>query len=307
MRDDLSKPYNPLSGHLKGRFGCKVFKVTIDAGFTCPNRDGTKGYGGCVYCNSEALVPKEYAGAVDIGVQLRLGINKVRGRHKAEKFIAYFQMNTNTHGPVGQLRRIYDEALIPEVAGVAISTRPDCLSDEVIEVLSEIKEKTGLWLELGLQSSNDATLERINRGHTAAEFVSAVERAHAAGIDVCAHVIIGLPGEGRQEALATAALVADLDLWGVKFHQLQVLKGTVLEAIYLNGGINTLELEEYSSVVVDSLELLSPSTVIHRLSGDAPRRLIVAPQWGVNKFIIDEMIIDLMLKRTTCQGAKYGL
>ncbi|MEK6759377.1 MAG: TIGR01212 family radical SAM protein [Deltaproteobacteria bacterium] len=307
MKDRLSKPYNPLSGYLKERFGCKVYKVTVDAGFTCPNRDGTKGSLGCVYCNAEALVPRDYAGAVDIGAQLRLGINKVRQRHKAEKFIAYFQMNTNTHGSVDQLRSIYAGALIPEVAGVAISTRPDCLSDEVIGILSEIKSTRPVWLELGLQSSNDATLLLINRRHSVADFSSAVARAHLAGIDVCAHIIIGLPGEGRTEALSTVRFVADLDIWGVKFHQLQVLKDTALEAAYLNGGLDILELEEYSSIVVDSLELLSPSMVIHRLSGDAPRRFIVAPDWGVNKFIIDEMIVDMMRKRNTRQGARYGL
>lgn len=306
MKDSLSKPYNPLSGYLKERFGCKVYKVTIDAGFTCPNRDGTKGSLGCAYCNAEALVPRDYAGAVDVGAQLRLGINKVRERHKAEKFIAYFQMNTNTHGSAEQLRSIYAAALIPEVAGVAISTRPDCLSDEVVGILSEIKSKRPIWLELGLQTSDDRTLERINRRHSVADFSSAVERAHAAGVDVCAHIIIGLPGEGRKEALATARFVAELDIWGVKFHQLQILKDTALEAVYLKGELHILELEEYASIVVDSLELLSPSTVIHRLSGDAPRRFIVAPDWGVNKFIIDEMIIDMMRKRKTCQGARYG-
>lgn len=307
MKDRLLKPYNPLSAYLKERFGCKVYKVTVDAGFTCPNRDGTKGSLGCAYCNAEALVPRDYAGAVDIGAQLRLGINKVRERHKAEKFIAYFQMNTNTHASVDQLRSIYAAALIPEVAGVAISTRPDCLSDEVIGILSEIKSKRPIWLELGLQTSNDATLLRINRRHSVADFSSAVGRARLAGIDVCAHIIIGLPGEGRPEALSTVRFVAGLDLWGVKFHQLQVLKDTALEAVYLKGELDILELEEYASIVVDSLELLSPSTVIHRLSGDAPRRFIIAPDWGVNKFIIDELIIEMMRKRGTRQGARYGL
>lgn len=306
MKDRLLKPYNPLSAYLKERFGCKVYKVTVDAGFTCPNRDGTKGLLGCAYCSAEALVPRDYAGAVEIGAQLRLGINKVRERHKAEKFIAYFQMNTNTHASADQLRGIYAAALIPEVAGVAISTRPDCLSDEVVGILSEIKSKRPVWLELGLQSSNDATLVRINRRHTVADFSSAAERARIAGIDVCAHIIIGLPGEGRPEALSTVRFVAGLDLWGVKFHQLQVLKNTALEAVYLKGELDILELEEYASIVVDSLELLSPSTVIHRLSGDAPRRFIVAPDWGVNKFIIDELIIEMMRKRSTCQGARYG-
>lgn len=306
MNDGLLKPYNPLSGYLKERFGCKVYKVTIDAGFTCPNRDGTKGSLGCVYCSAEALVPKDYEGPIDIGSQLQLGIDKVRGRHKAEKFIAYFQMNTNTHASMDSLRSIYSAALIPEVAGVAISTRPDCLSDEVIGILSEIKSKRPVWLELGLQSSNDRTLELINRRHSVADFSSAASRARLAGIEVCAHIIVGLPGEGRPEALSTARFVADLDIWGVKFHQLQVLKDTALEAVYLKGGLKVLELEEYCSIVVDSLELLSPSTVIHRLSGDAPRRFVVAPDWGVNKFIIDEMIIDMMMKRKTCQGARHG-
>lgn len=307
MKNGLPKPYNPLSAYLKERFGCKVYKVTIDAGFTCPNKDGTKGSGGCVYCSPEALVPRDYAGAIDIGAQLRLGIDKVRRRHKAEKFIAYFQMNTNTHASIDRLRGIYDGAIIPEVAAIAISTRPDCLSDDVVGLLSGIKAKRPVWLELGLQSSNDATLELINRGHSAADFSLAVKRARLAGIDVCAHVIIGLPGEDRSDVLSTVRFLADLDVWGVKFHQLQVLKDTAIEAVYLKGGIKPLELEEYASVVVDSLELLSPSTVIHRLSGDAPERLVVAPRWGVNKFIIDELIVEMMRKRGTRQGAKYGL
>lgn len=300
-----SRPYNSLSQHLKDRFGCRVYKVTIDAGLTCPNRDGSRGVGGCSYCVSSALLPKARAEGADVRSQLLEGIEYVKKRHKASKFIAYFQVNTSTHAPVGELEKLFRAALIPEVACVAISTRPDCLGDDVLSLLKEIKKERPLWVELGLQSASDATLERVNRGHTSAEFKDAALRLAASGIDVCAHVIIGLPGEQRADIIDTMRFLTSIPVWGVKFHQLQVLKGTRLEEEWKRGEVRTLELDEYASIVAECLEALPPEVVVHRLSGDSPLRYIVAPRWGGGKFRIIERITSVMTEKKTHQGAKY--
>jgi radical SAM protein (TIGR01212 family) len=307
MDKEITTPrlYNSLSAHLKDRFGCRVFKVTIDTGLSCPNRDGTKGSGGCYFCVSSALLPKAFTSGADVRGQLLEGIEYVKKRHKAEKFIAYFQLNTNTHGPLGELERIFKEALIPEVACIAVSTRPDCLGDDVLGLLREIKKERPLWVELGLQSANDSTLEKINRGHTAAEFADAVQRAAGIGLDVCAHAIIGLPGEGRADIINTMNFIASLPVWGIKFHQLQVLKGTRLEEAWKRGEVATLSIDEYAVLVAECLELLPPEMVVHRLSGDAPLRYIVAPRWGAGKFKIIDKITGVMMERKTFQGAKY--
>ncbi len=299
------KPYNSLSAHLKDRFGCRVYKVTIDTGLSCPNRDGTRGVGGCDFCVSSALLPKAFTSGADVRGQLLEGIEYVRKRHKAEKFIAYFQVNTNTHAPVKELEKTFREVLIPEVACVAISTRPDCLDDGVLGLLSEIKKERPLWVELGLQSANDVTLERVNRGHSAAEFKDAVLRAAAHGLDVCAHAIIGLPGEEKADIINTMRFIASLPVWGVKFHQLQVLKGTRLEEAWRRGEVRTLDIDEYASIAAECLEELPPHVVVHRLCGDAPLRYIVAPKWGGGKFRIIEKITAVLAERNTFQGAKY--
>lgn len=302
----MERPYYPLSDFLKARFGCKVFKVSVDAGFTCPNRDGTRGYGGCVYCDPSTLAPEGLSASMDVLAQLASGVEKVGKRHNARKFIAYFQSNTNTHAPLERLREIYFFSLRPEFVGMAVSTRPDCLGPDVLDLLCELKEKTHLWLELGLQTANDATLERMNRGHTVSEFEDALGRARARGIEVCAHVIIGLPGEGRDDILNTIGFLASRKVWGVKFHQLQVIKGTGLERMYREGSVKVLGLEEYAGLVVECLERLPRSTVIHRLCAEAPRRSIVAPQWGANKFMVIDRIRSVMAERSTFQGALAG-
>lgn len=293
--------YISLSDYLKGRYGERVYKVSLDAGFTCPNRDGTKGGGGCVYCDTAALASAGCApdGAGEsIASQLHSGMEKVRKRHKADKFIAYFQINTNTYGPVEHLRKIYYEAIgNPAVVGIAVSTRPDCVCERVLDLLREIKTVKDLWLELGLQSANDRTLEAIGRGHSAAEFEDAVLRARDRDIDVCAHVILGLPGEGKDEMMDTARFVAGLPVWGIKFHQLQVVKGTPLELMYNRGEVAPLSLEDYSDLVVECLEILPRGIVVHRLCGDVPERFLVAPRWGENKFMIIRRITDLLDKR----------
>ena len=299
--------YNPLSGYLKKRYGQKVFKVTIDSHLTCPNRDGAIGYGGCSYCDPSTLVPEDFKGrTLSVDEQLRAGMERVRRRHGAERFIAYFQVNTNTHAPLDHLERIYREALVhKDVVGLAVSTRPDCAGERILDLLVEIKKQKDLWLELGLQSANDKTLERVNRGHGAAAFEDAVKRARDRSLEVCAHVIIGLPGEGREEILSTARFLSGLRPWGVKFHQLQVVKGTPLEEAYNIGELKVLGLEEYATLVVECLELMPPETLIHRLVGDTPERYLVAPRWGVNKFVVAETILKTMREKGTRQGAFF--
>lgn len=292
----MNKPYITLSDFLKRKFGEKVFKVSLDAGFSCPNRDGKKGTGGCIYCNSETLIPLNFTGE-DIKGQLLSGMEKVRKRHNANKFIAYFQINSNTYAPIDYLKKVYREALLPDIIAIAVSTRPDCVPDEVLDLLKELKKERFLWLELGLQSANDSTLAFVNRGHTAAEFRDAVERARLRGIDVCAHVIVGLPDETRDDMLKTARFLSDCRVWGVKFHQLQVLKDTPLLKLYEEGKVKTLSLDEYAAIVADSLTILPPSVVVHRLSGDAPLKYLVAPRWGANKFIVAERIEELLKLR----------
>ncbi|MBI5234938.1 MAG: TIGR01212 family radical SAM protein [Deltaproteobacteria bacterium] len=297
-----TKPYNALSDYMKARFGCKVFKVSLDAGLTCPNRDGSKGNGGCIYCSNASLKPKG-AALKGIADQLAAGIDYIRIRHKAVKFIAYFQMNTGTYAPTEYLRGIFNEALISkDVAGISISTRPDCLSDATLDMLASLKGAGPLWLELGLQSANDRVLEALNRRHTVKEFEDAVHRARIRGIDVCAHVIIGLPGEDATDWLNTAQFLGGVKVWGVKFHQLQVLKGTALNEMYERGEVRLLELDEYASAIVDCIEALPPATVVHRLCGDAPLEHLVAPRWGVNKFIVMDRIRRFFVERGAYQG-----
>ncbi|MEE9614049.1 MAG: TIGR01212 family radical SAM protein [Thermodesulfobacteriota bacterium] len=304
--------YYPLSEYLKERFGCRVYRVTLDGGFTCPTRDGTKGTGGCTYCEPATLVPKDHKDGASIGEQLAVGMEKVRKRHGVEKFIAYFQVNTNTYANTERLRVLYTEATShPDVLALAVSTRPDCLGDEVLDLLAELKGGgKHLWLEMGLQSSSDRTLERIGRGHTAGEFSDAAWRARARGIEVCAHVIFGLPGEGREKMLDTVKFISRLPVWGIKFHQLDVVKGTALEKEY-NGKernddeLKLLSLDEYAGLVVESLELLPPRVVVHRLSGATPRELLVAPRWSLKRSAARNRIEKLLIEENTRQGANF--
>ncbi|MBI5286066.1 MAG: TIGR01212 family radical SAM protein [Deltaproteobacteria bacterium] len=238
--------------------------------------------------------------------QLERGMEYIRRRHKADRFIAYLQINTNTYAPLEALKGVYQEAIgHPDVVALAISTRPDCVDEGVIELLSELSKEKYLWLELGLQSSRDKTLELINRGHTVKDFVDAVKMTKEKNIPVCAHIILGLPGETQNDMLDTARFLAGLNIWGIKIHNIQVHKGTELEEMYNKGGFQPLGLDEYIELVVDILEVLPPGMVIHRLCGDTPRRFLVAPEWGVNKGLVLERIHQLMEERKTYQGAKY--
>jgi hypothetical protein len=307
--DRPAKRYRSLPDYLTEYFGGRLYKVTIDAGFTCPNRDGSEGDDGCIYCDPETLRLAAPGATLSITEQIDKGVKSLRKRYKKSKsFIAYFQINTNTYAPISKLRSLYEEAVgHPDISAIAVSTRPDCVPDEVIDLLCDIKESKPLWLELGLQSSKDATLDAINRGHSAEDFADATRRAAASGIDVCGHIILGLPGETRDDMVETARFVASLPVWGIKFHQLQVVAGTPLEKLYENENKRSLplSLDEYADVVVDCLEVLNPAIVVHRLVGDTPRRMLVAPRWGVDKGEVIKKIESIMEERDTFQGALY--
>lgn len=301
----MIKAYNSLSDFLKNKFGCKVFKVSLNAGLTCPNRDGAKGKGGCIYCSSEPMMPLNYDHKMGIREQLCQGIEYIKQRHNAEKFIAYFQTNTNTYAPVSKLKKFYEDAIAhPDVVGLAVSTRPDCVNHEILDLLAKLAKEKFLWLEMGLQSSNNKTLELINRCHTADNFADAVKMANERGIRVCAHVILGLPGETKEEMLATARFLANLNIWGVKLHHLHIHKGTKLEEMYMRQETKPLELEEYANLAVDFLQEIPEDVIIHRLCGDTSRRFLVAPDWSINKFVILDNIHKILKQRNSYQGIK---
>jgi radical SAM protein (TIGR01212 family) len=297
--------YVRFTEHLRRRFGCRVHKISLDAGFTCPNRDGAVAVGGCIYCNNASFSPGNRR--LSITEQLVQGKRAVQQRYGARKFLAYFQAYSNTYGEVRQLQRLYDEALACEdVVGLAIGTRPDCVPDAVLDLLADYATRTYVWLELGLESGHDQTLVWLNRGHTVAAFHDAVQRAQQRHLQLCAHVILGLPGESPADMLATVHSLAALRLDAVKLHHLHVVRHTVLEKLYHQGRVPLLSLDEYAALVVDCLEVLPPDMVIMRLMGDAPRDMLVAPAWSLQKGAALRRIEQELEQRETYQGRRYG-
>lgn len=301
-------------GHyLRQRFGCRVSKVNVDAGFTCPNRDGSKGIGGCIYCNNVSFSPKDTQPVIPLEEQMSAGMAYHRKRLGSEKFIIYFQKYTNTYGSVDLLADLYQRALNhPDVLGISVGTRPDALSDEAVELLAGIARKHYVCLELGLQSMDDVILSQINRGHTLEDFVSAVGRAHGHNFDICAHLIHGFPGETAGEFLKTAELIAGLPINSVKLHQLHAVEGTRLAEMYRAGEFIPLTLAQYVATAADFLELLPSRVTVQRLYGSAPLAIRVAPQWGLKNNQMWYAVVNELTKRGTWQGcrvdqAKLGL
>lgn len=298
------KRYYAFSEYLKRTVGFKVHKITLHAGFTCPNRDGTKGTGGCVYCVNESFSPN-VGKSIPISEQMTRGMEFIRRRYGAEKFIAYFQAFTNTYADVETLKRRYDEALqFPEVVGLSIGTRPDCVPDDVLDLIESYAARYQVWVEYGLQSMHNRTLDLINRGHHYEEFVDAVERTKGRGINICSHVILGLPDEGRGEMMETARAVSSLGINGLKLHHLYVAKGTALEGMYRAGKVEVLTHEEYISLAADFLERISPDITIQRLVGDVTSDVLVAPRWPVPKEVVLRGITEELVRRDSYQGAK---
>ena len=301
-----NKRYHTWNYHLQRKFGGKVFKVALNGGFTCPNIDGKKGVGGCIYCSSTGS--GDFAGdpSHNILTQFEEVKEKMHLKWKEAKYIPYFQAHTNTYAPASVLRERFEPVLAQDnVVGISIATRADCLEDDVLEYLSELNERTYLIVELGLQSIFDETGEKINRCHTYAEFLEGYNKLKERNINVCVHLIDGLPGETKEMMLESAKAVAKLKPHCVKLHLLHVLKNTRLAQMYENGEFELMTLEDYVETIVNQLEVFSEETVIQRLTGDGGREWLIGPLWSLKKFVVLNEIDKLMLKRNTYQGAKF--
>jgi uncharacterized protein len=298
--------YYPFSRFLRARFGRRVARVTIDAGFTCPNVDGTVTTGGCVYCDNRSFSPNRRLPRAGVRAQVERGVRLLGPRYKADSFLAYFQAATNTHAPVEKLRRLYDEALWhPRVVGLAIGTRPDSVPDPVLDLIESYARDRYVCLELGLQTVHNRSLDWMNRGHHFDAFADAVRRCRGRGLDLCAHVILGLPGESWADMMATADTLAALPVQGVKVHNLHVVRRTPLEEMFRRGEVRILDRDEYVALVCDFLERLPPGMVIHRLSGDAPPDYLVAPAWCLDKPALLRAIDAELARRDSWQGKRY--
>lgn len=303
--NNTDKRYNQFSAYLKNKFGAKVYKITLDAGFSCPNRDGTISTGGCIFCDDGGSFSQAHSNLLSIEEQVNIGAKTLHDRFKAEKFMSYFQAYTNTYKPVNELERIYKSALNhPDVVGLSIGTRPDCVEDDKLNLISDIAQDYYTWIEYGLQSIHNKTLKKINRGHDFDCFLKAYERTKGKGINVCTHVIFGL-WETRDEILETAQKLAELKVDGVKIHMLCALKDTKLAKLYENKEIDFMSEEEYVNLVCDFLEILPQTTTIHRLAGNGLKKNLIAPRWLGAKLDCLNKIDRELLKRNSYQGSKH--
>jgi len=302
----MDKRYNDFNTYLRSLFGCRVQKISVDAGLSCPNRDGRVSTGGCIFCNARGSGTGAHTRGLTITDQLLQGKKSLARRYKAKKFLAYFQSFSNTYAPIDQLQKLYDEALaVEDIVGLSIGTRPDCVDLPVLELLQDYAGHHLIWIEYGLQSASDKTLELINRGHDVQCFKDAVRATLNRGIKICAHVILGLPGETRPDIFQTARTISDLGIDGVKLHLLYVVKGTPLEALYRQGDYRCLEQQAYIDLVCDFLERIPPEMVIQRLTGDPHPEELVAPQWSRKKTATLRKINATLEQRDSWQGKFY--
>ena len=304
--DNSGKRYNTFSQYLKDKFGEKVYKVTLNAGLGCPNRDGTKSFGGCIFCDDSGSFSQAHDANLPIKEQLLTGISTLENRFNAHKFISYLQSYSNTYADVDKLKRIYDDALDNEkVVGLSIGTRPDCVDKAKIELISTYAQNKEVWLEYGLQSIHDRTLDLINRSHSAKDFIDAVKLTQNHGIKISAHVILGLPNETKQDILDTAKALADINIDGVKLHCLCVLKNSKLEKSYASGELKILSEDEYVDLACSFMELLPEHTLIHRLAGNGYKKALLAPLWLGQKFKTLNKIDNWFEINNSSQGSKY--
>ncbi len=303
--NNTDKRYNQFSAYLKNKFGARVYKITLDAGFSCPNRDGKISTGGCIFCDDGGSFSQAHSNLLSVEDQVQEGIKTLTARFKAEKFMSYFQAFSNTYKPVGELKKIYDSSLCDDkIVGLSIGTRPDCVDDEKLKLISEYKDDYYTWIEYGLQSIHDKTLKRINRGHDYDCFLKAYEKTKEYGINVCVHVIFGL-WETHDEIMQTAEELARLKVDGVKIHMLCALENTKLADMYRNGEIDFMSEDEYIQTVCDFLEYLPPDTTIHRLAGNGFSKTLIEPKWLGKKMDCLNKIDRTFLQRNSCQGSKY--
>lgn len=304
----LNERYYSFSRFIKEKFPYKVYKIPIHGGFTCPNIDGNVAKGGCVYCANESFSPNVKEQFIPINEQVKSGKEFLKRRYGAEKFIAYFQSFSNTYANVKTLKEKYEQALCDDdIVGLSIGTRPDCITDEALDLISGYTSNYHVWIEYGLQSSHDRTLENINRGHLYASLEDAVKRTKGLGIFICLHVILGLQDENWQDMMETANKVTSLGVDGLKIHHLYVAENTALADDYSNGKVKTLPLDEYVILAADFLEYISPEITIQRLMGDIHGKTLIAPVWSVSKSKIITMISEELEKRGSFQGSKADI
>ncbi|MFJ9386784.1 TIGR01212 family radical SAM protein [Peribacillus sp. NPDC101481] len=298
-----NKRYHTWNYHLREHFGHKVFKVALDGGFDCPNRDGTVAHGGCTFCSASGS--GDFAGSrvEPLDVQFQKISERMHHKWKDGKYMAYFQAFTNTHAPVEELRDKYESVLTQEgVVGLSIATRPDCLPDDVVEYLAELNERTYLWVELGLQTVHEKTATMINRAHDFDCYKEGVDKLRKHGIRICSHIINGLPQEDYGMMLETAREVAKLDVQGIKIHLLHLLKGTPMVKQYEKGMLEFLDRDDYVNLVCDQLEIIPPEMIVHRITGDGPIDLMIGPMWSVNKWDVLNAIDAELKRRNSWQG-----
>ncbi len=298
--------YNDFNSYLRKHFGCRVQKITIDAGLSCPNRDGTLSRMGCIYCDGKGSGTGAAARGQSVTEQIKQAKARLAVRYKAEKFLAYFQAYTNTYAPTDILWKNYDEALAdPDVVGLAIGTRPDCVDEEKLNLIEKYTATHMVWLEYGLQSMHNSTLRKINRGHSFEDFVQAVRMTQGRNVLICVHVILGLPGESKKDILDTATAMGDLGMDGIKIHSLYILNETPLGQLYKSADCTALDQSTYIDWVVSFLERLPPDTIVQRLTGDPNPRDLIAPSWCLNKQHTLALIHRALEERDTCQGNVY--
>jgi radical SAM protein (TIGR01212 family) len=299
--------YHAYNFFLRQRFGRRVQKVSVDAGFTCPNVDGTVTTGGCTFCDNRSFSPSRRVRRQEIRAQISDGIRRLKIRYDCDQFLAYFQPATNTYAPVDELRPLYEEALShPQVVGLAIGTRPDCVPDDVLDLLEELAQHHYLSVEYGMQTMHDRSLDAMNRGHHHDAFLDAMVRSRGRGFEICAHVILGLPGESHADMLATAREVARVGVDAVKLHNLYAVKRTPLGEQVQRGEVTLMERDEYIRTLVDVLEVLPPEMIVERIAGDAPPEYFIAPSWCLDKPAVKLALDEELRKRDSWQGKSWS-
>jgi radical SAM protein (TIGR01212 family) len=300
-----SKRYNDFSTHFRNLFDERVQKVSVDAGFSCPNRDGTKGEGGCTYCNNKTFKPSYCNLGNSVGKQLEEGIHFFGKKYSSMKFLAYFQAYTNTYAPFDVLIKLYEEALKnPKVIGLVVATRPDCLNNELLDYFQELSKSCYVMVELGIESCENHTLRLINRCHTFEESVLAIEMLAQRGIHNCAHLILGLPGEDKDTILRQAKVISGLPVENIKLHQLQIHRNTLMALQYERDPANfhNYSVDEFVELVIDYIELLRPSIIIERFVSESPAELLIAPNWGIKNHEFVAKVEKRLKERDTWQG-----
>ncbi len=300
----IDKPYNLWGDYLNHKYNTRVLKLPIDAGLSCPNRDGTISDKGCVFCSPEGSASSTATKTSEISKQMNLAKKSFKRADEDTRYIAYFQAFTNTYAPVKKLKSLYDQAISKEdVIGLMIATRPDCIKNGILDLIASYKkENFELWLEIGMQTMHDKSHKFLNRGHVHGDTKKAILQAAESKIPVCVHIILGIPGESWRDMMDTAEEISALPVSGVKFHHLHVIKGTELERLYNENKIDIIEFKDYVSTITDFLERLRPDIMIHRLIGDRDEKTLISPEWGMYKGTVIKAIDDEFERRCTYQG-----